>query len=87
MHETGEKVETLVTISEIDKLASEFENIPVMSHSKALGKAKNYNKVITEINDLLDINNLDEMKDIELIDDYICELTDLLRNLRISMKF
>ena len=53
-----------------------------MSQSKASGKAKNYNKVKTEINDLIDITNLGEIKDIELIDDYICELTDLLRNLR-----
>ena len=80
MHESGEKVEKVT--SDIEKLASEFKNIPVMSQSKALGKARNYEKVVTEISDHIEMNDLEEMKDIELIDDYTSELTDLLRTLR-----
>ena len=45
LHETGEKEE--VTNCEIENLASEFENIPVMSQAKALGKAKYYAKIVT----------------------------------------
>ena len=71
-----------VTNCEIENLASEYENIPALSHAKALGKAKYYEKIVTEINDLIDMIDSDEMKVIELIDDFISELTDLLRNLR-----
>ena len=72
LHETGEKEK--VTNCEIENLASEFENIPVMSQAKALSKVKYYEKIATEINELIDMNDLDEMKD--------NELTDLLRNLQ-----
>ena len=69
LHDTGEKEE--VTNCEIENLASEFENIPVMSQAKALSKVKYHEKIVTEINDLIDMNDLDEMKDIKSIDDLV----------------
>ena len=53
-----------------------------MSQAKASDYVRNRQKVVTEITDYVEMNDLDEMKNVELIDDYISDLIDSLQNLR-----
>ena len=73
LHNSGQKVPK-VTDSEIEKLASSFESINIMG---SLDKLKASEKRISrDIDSCLKQNDLDEMFDIEMVDEYIQELTN-----------
>ena len=70
LHDSGQEVPK-VSDSEIEKLVSSFENISVMA-SKLKASEK---KISRDIDSCLMQNDLDEMLDIEMVDEYIQELT------------
>ena len=71
LHETGERV-SLVSESEIEKLASSLEGISIMS---SIDKLKsNERRVAKDVNECLEMTDLKEISDIEMVDEYIAEL-------------
>ena len=72
LQNSGEKVQK-VTDNELEKLASSFESINIMGSVEKLTASEK--RISRDIDFCLKQNDLDEMFDIEMIDEYIQELT------------
>ena len=76
LHYSGQKVRE-VSESEIEKLASDFENICMMPSIDKLWASER--EIRRDVNGCMDQNDLDQMLDSEMINDYIQELTSIYR--------
>ena len=76
LHNSGRRVRK-VSDSEIDTLASTFETINMAASINKFRSDKK--KIAKDINECLDMNDLTEMLDVEMIEEYIEELISVHR--------